>query len=211
MPEPVRIFLIDDHPLMIDGLRLALDEPGLSVVGDAGTLAEARARIMDASPDVVLLDLHLPDGSGMVLIPELANLAHAPKVIVLTLAADPQLVARALQAGAAGYLAKGARREEIARTVHAVAEGQLVVGSSVPRNVTPQLAAEFPQLSSREREVLRLLGAGRSNAEIGRRLGITGKTVANHVSTILLKLSVEDRTQAALLAVSSGLAPDSPE
>lgn len=209
MHDPITILLVDDHPLIIDGLRLALDTAGMEVVATAGTIAEARSAATQFRPDVVVLDLHLPDGSGLSIIPILAADPAPAAVVVLTLADDDRLVGRALLAGASGYLVKGASRDEIVSTVRAVATGQIVLGSTIARRGIQSFGSTspFPQLTEREIAVLTLVADGRDNPEIGRRLGISTKTAANHLSTILMKLGVADRTQAALLAARAGLAP----
>ncbi len=209
MDDTIRIVIVDDHPMLIDGLTLALDTPGMVVVGTAGTLQEAQRVVDKERPDVVVLDLHLPDGSGLSLLPRLTTGPDAPTVVVLSLAGDDQLVRSALAGGASGYLVKGASRDEIVRTIRAVAQGQIVLGSKVSRSAlhTAPSTVPFPQLSDREREVLTLLAEGLDNAAIGRRLAISSKTAANHLSTILIKIGAADRTQAALLAIRAGLVP----
>lgn len=201
MNNPLKLVLVDDHPLILDGLRLALDQPGLRVVGTATSIAEARKCIDACCPDVVVLDLYLPDGSGMTLIPWIIEQDSHPAIVVLTLSTDPHLVDRALAAGARAYLAKGATREEIERAIRCAASGQLVIGASVSyKELGPRSSSPFADLSERERQVLHLVSKGRNNTQIGRQLGISAKTVANHLSAILIKLGVSDRTQAALLA-----------
>lgn len=207
MPKKIGILLVDDHPMIIDGLTLALDTDDMEVVATASTLAEARSAAIEARPDVVVLDLNLPDGSGVSLIPFLTSSAEPPAVIVLTLAEDHRLVSRALLAGASGYLVKGASRHEIVTTIRAVASGQIVLGSKIGRQGIESFgsSASFPQLTDRESEVLMLVAEGRDNPDIGKRLGISSKTVANHVSSILIKLGVADRSQAAIAALRAGL------
>ncbi len=202
------MLLIDDHPMIIDGLKLALEGGEMEVVASAGTLAEARTLAAEIHADVVVLDLHLPDGSGLSLIPFLTS-GHQPRaVIVLTLAEDHRLVSRALLAGASGYLVKGASREEIVSTIRAVANGQIVLGSTIGRQGIESFGspAHFPQLTERESEILVLVAEGLDNPAIGNRLGIAPKTVANHVSAILVKLGLADRAQAAIAAMRAGLA-----
>jgi DNA-binding NarL/FixJ family response regulator len=207
-PTPIRILLVDDHPLILDGLTLALDADGMSVVGAARTIAEARRLAAFERPDLILLDVQLPDGSGLGLLPELTSFPGHPKVIVLTLSASRQLVVRALELGATGYLVKGASRDEIVRSVRAVAAGQTVLGSSVSAVVLSESAqSPFPGLSPRESEILRLVAEGLDNSRIGSRLSISAKTVANAVSGILIKIGAADRSQAVLLAIERGLVP----
>jgi DNA-binding NarL/FixJ family response regulator len=208
MARKIAVLLIDDHPMIIDGLKLALDSDEMEVVASAGTLAEARALAVEVHADVVVLDLHLPDGSGLSIIPFLTSGHEPPAVIVLTLAEDHRLVSRALLAGASGYLVKGASREEIVTTIRAVANGQIVLGSTIGRQGIESFGspAYFPQLTERESEILVLVAEGLDNPAIGKRLGIAPKTVANHVSAILVKLGLADRAQAAIAAMRAGLA-----
>ena len=207
MPERIRVLLVDDHPMIIDGLTLALETDEIEVVGTAGTVSEARRLAMEIAADVVVLDRHLPDGSGLSLIPILTAGDRATAVVVLTLAEDHRLVSRAILAGASGYLVKGASREEIVATIRAVARGQIVLGSTIARPGLESFGSSgrFPQLTEREDEVLSLVADGRDNPEIGRRLGISAKTVANHVSSILIKLGAADRSQAAIMALRAGV------
>jgi DNA-binding NarL/FixJ family response regulator len=199
MDDPIRVLVVDDHPIIVEGLSLILEAEDIRVVGSAGTLASALAQAATTRPDVVLLDLHLPDGSGASAIESFA--AAGAAVLVLTMTGDPHVVRTALDAGANGYLVKGATRHEILASVRAVAAGQVVLGAAIDRRVLthPEEDVPFPELTDREREVLRLVGSGADNPTIGRHLGISAKTVANHVSAILFKLGVSDRTQAALL------------
>ncbi|GIH71565.1 response regulator transcription factor [Sphaerimonospora thailandensis] len=207
MTDPIRVVLVDDHPMLIDGLRLALDVEGISVVGVAGTAAEAAALVGEQAPDVVVMDVHLPDGSGIHALPRLLALQPRLGILMLTMAADDHLIGAAMAAGASGYLLKGASREEIVRAIRAVADGQVIFGSSVGRRAVAGLsfAPPFPQLTQREREVLALVAAGHDNPAIARTLRISAKTAANHVSAILVKLGAADRTQAALIALKAGL------
>ncbi|MEF2976587.1 response regulator transcription factor [Subtercola sp. YIM 133946] len=209
MPDKIRVLLIDDHPMIIDGLTLALETDDIEVVAAAGTVSEARRLATEISVDVVVLDLHLPDGSGLSLIPFPASGGRVPAIVVLTLAEDQRLVSRALLAGASGYLVKGASREEIVATIRAVARGQIVLGSTIARRGIESFGSSgrFPQLTEREEEVLALVADGRDNPAIGRQLGISAKTVANHVSSILLKLGAADRSQAAIMALRAGVIP----
>jgi DNA-binding NarL/FixJ family response regulator len=217
-PDPIRVALVDDHPMVLDGLRLALDTPGTLVVGSAATAAEAVRMVAEARPRVVVLDVHLPDASGINAAAALREQNPDIAILILTMSEDPHTLAAAMRAGAAGYLVKGASRDEIVRAVRAVADGQIIFSAEVARTAlsgfSPRPDADsaepFARLTARERQVLALLGAGLGNPEIARRLGISAKTAANHVSAVLVKLGMADRTQAALLARDLGLRPAQP-
>lgn len=202
MSEAIRVVLVDDHPMLIDGLRLALDVPGIEIVGVAAGVSEAAVVLRATQPDVVVMDVHLPDGSGIQAVSAARAEHPVLAILMLTMAADDHLVGAAVAAGANGYLVKGASREEIVRAVRAVAGGQVIFGAAVAETALRglNLAPPFPELTDREREVLDLLADGKDNPTIGRHMHISAKTAANHVSAILRKLGVADRTQAALLA-----------
>lgn len=204
MGDPIRVVLVDDHPMLIDGLRLALDVEGIEIVGVAATAAEAITATNATAPDVVIMDIHLPDRSGIHAVAEICRRHPHLAVVMLTMATEEHLLGSAMTAGASGYLVKGASRDEIVRAVRAVADGQVIFGASVARAAVRSLnlTRPFPELSDRERQILALVADGHDNPAIGHRLDISPKTAANHVSAILTKLGVADRTQAALLARS---------
>jgi DNA-binding NarL/FixJ family response regulator len=210
---PVRVVLADDHPMFRYGVAAVLAEaPDVELVGEADNGRELLDVVARTQPDVVLTDLAMPGLDGAGATRELR--ARYPKiaVLVLTMHADDESVFAALRAGAAGYLLKGADAAEVIRAVHAVAGGQVVYGGPIARRIidfytgasTEYAAAVFPDLTPRERDVLTLLAAGARNTEIARQLGLTDKTVRNHVSMILFKLNVPDRTAAALKAREAG-------
>jgi DNA-binding NarL/FixJ family response regulator len=208
----VRVVLADDHPMFRFGVAAALaTAPEVDLVGEAANGRELLAVVASAAPDVVLTDLAMPGMDGAAA--TRALLTHHPDlaVLVLTMHADDRSVLRALQAGARGYLLKGAGRDELVRAVLAVAAGGALYDASVARRLVDAFtgarteAVAFPELTPRERQVLGLLGAGERNSAIARRLGMTDKTVRNHVSAILTKLQVPDRTAAALRAREAGL------
>lgn len=203
MNNVTRVVIVDDHPMVIDGLTYALDVPGIAVVGAASNVAEALV-LADSEPDVMIVDVHLPDGSGIQVCAQVKSRHPATAVLMLTMAAEDHLVTAALAAGASGYLLKGAARDEIVRAVRAVADGQVILAAEAAQAAFrgQQAPPRFPSLTEREREVLNLLADGLGNPAIAHRLGVSAKTVANHVSTILAKLQVADRTQAAFLARS---------
>ena len=207
----VRVLLVEDHPMYGAGLRATLDgDPGLTVVGLVGDLATATAAVHDLRPDVLVLDLSLPDGSGLTLLGEVA--AQTP-VLVLTSHDDDQHVYAALRAGARGYLVKTAAADELVRAVNDVAAGSGVFAGSVVERITRHVASGgrashdelFPELSPRERDVLRLIANGHSNAYIADHFVLSLKTVRNHVSNVLAKIGVSSRAEAVARARDAGL------
>ncbi|WP_030456197.1 response regulator [Herbidospora cretacea] len=199
----IRVLIADDHPIVRQGLRTFLEVQGdIEVVAEAGDGAEAVKLARALSPDVVLLDLKMPvlDGLGA-----LAELDGAARVIVLTSMTERGDVAPAMRAGAAGFLYKDVDPAALVSAIRAVHGGQVALA---PEAAEAMLAptSEAVALTDREREVLTLIAGGRSNREIARALDVAEKTVKTHVSNVLMKLGVQDRTQAALYAVRHGLA-----
>ncbi|MCZ2826649.1 MULTISPECIES: response regulator transcription factor [unclassified Modestobacter] len=208
----VRVVLADDHPMYRFGLRAVLDaSPEVEVVGEAADGAELLAQVERCAPDVVLTDLSMPRVSGAAAVDELSRRHPGLGVLVLTMHEDDASLFGALRAGARGYLLKGADREEIVRAVLAVAGGDAVYGGAVARRVVDALtgsgarAPVLPELTDREREVLDLLAAGLSTGRIAGRLALSDKTVRNHVSAVLTKLQVPDRSAAVARARAAGL------
>ena len=203
---PVRVVLADDHPMYRYGVAAVLaTAPEIDLVGEARDGNELLALVNAERPDVVLTDLAMPGLDGASACRQL--LARQPElgVLVLTMHADDESLLSALRAGARGYLVKGTDKAELIRAILAVADGQAVYGAAVARRITElfgasRRAAPFPDLTPRERQVLDLLAEGARNSEIARQLGMTDKTVRNHVSAILMKLQVTDRTAAAIKA-----------
>ena len=208
----IRVLVADDHPVMRQGLIALLSSlPGIEVVGQA---ADGKAVVREAvlhKPDVVLLDLQMPGADGFTALRELGRAVPSAAVCVLTMFDDDDSLFAAMRAGAQGYLLKGAEQEEIERAVRGVAAGEAVFGPGVAQRVLAQLTAPskaeqpFPQLTTRELEVLDLLAGGLASRAIGDRLGIASKTVSNVVSSILVKLQLIDRGQAAEVARRAGL------
>jgi DNA-binding NarL/FixJ family response regulator len=210
----VRVVLADDHPMYRYGLQAVLDTaPGIEVVGVAVSGRGLIDVVAATSPDVVLTDLAMPDLDGVAATRSLSGTHPGIGVLVLTMHADDESVFAAMRVGARGYLVKGADGPEIIRAVLAVAHGEAVFGAAVAQRIVSFYSRQeksygaraFPELTGREREVLELLASGRRNHEMGRRLGLSEKTVRNHVSAILLKLQVPDRTAAAIRARDAGL------
>jgi two-component system, NarL family, response regulator LiaR len=211
--ESVRVLIVDDHAVVREGLRTFLElQEGIEVVGEAADGHEAIERALALSPDVVLMDLVMPRVDGVKAMRALHQRLPRTRVIVLTSFLDDDRLMPAVQAGAAGYLLKDVEPAELARAVRTAYAGEALIDPTVagrllgalagPRPVT---AADGEQLTRREREVLELIAAGRSNKRIALELGIAEKTVKTHVGHVLAKLGVSDRTQAALLAVQQGL------
>ncbi|HWG25345.1 MAG TPA: response regulator transcription factor [Actinospica sp.] len=206
----VRVLIADDHPMVRQGLRVFLElEPDLEVVGEASDGAEAAALTAELLPDVVLLDLVMPGVDGLSALETLAEQGLADRVLVVTSFGEYRSALPALRAGARGYISKDVDPAALATAVRAVAAGHVLLGPQVSEALVAQAGSaaavpsetQGPQLTAREREVLQQIAAGRSNREIARTLLLAEKTVKTHVSNILMKLGVSDRTQAALWAV----------
>lgn len=208
----MRAVVADDHPVFRTGLRTLLEDLGVDVVAEAGDGEEAVEAVRRERPDVVLMDLQMPRLGGIEATRRLLADDPGARVLVLTMVADDDAVFAALQAGALGYLLKGAGQEEIGRALAAVAEGQAVYGADVARRVRTFFAAgqgvvarPFPELSDREREVLDLMAAGHPNAAIASRMYLSDKTVRNYITSIFAKLDVRDRAEAIVRARDAGL------
>jgi DNA-binding NarL/FixJ family response regulator len=208
----IKILVADDHPVVRDGLRALFAEyPDIALIGEAATGREAiKAAVID-QPDVIIMDLAMPDTDGFSATAEISRVAPEVAVLILTMSDDDVTVTKAMRAGARGYLLKGATKEEILRAVTAVADGQAIFGPSVAQRVLARLGAPatgddpFPQLTPREHDVLRLLSQGLSNSAIADRFGLSLKTINNNTSAIFTKLNVATRTEAAILARDRGL------
>jgi DNA-binding NarL/FixJ family response regulator len=213
----IRVVIADDHPVVRDGLSALLASvPDVTVAGVAATGREAVRAAVTLRPDVLVMDIQMPELTGVAAAGEIARAAPDVAVLMLTMFDDDDSVFAAMRAGARGYVLKGAQQDEIVRAIHAVAAGEAIFGPGVARRVlglvcSPAAAeAPFPALTSREREVLDLIAAGVRNAEIARRMSIAPKTVANHTTAIFNKLQVTDRSQAIILARDAGLGRSDP-
>jgi DNA-binding NarL/FixJ family response regulator len=212
--ERLRILIADDHPVVRDGLRLALQLlADAEVIGEAATGAQAVTAAASLQPDLVVMDLHMPDVNGTEATRQIVQASPHVAVLVLTMFDDDTSVFAAMRAGARGYLLKGADQDEIARAVRAVAAGEAIFGPAIANKVLGYFAAAsgtkpaptFPELTDREREVLELIAQGLNNQQITRRLVVSPKTVRNHISNIFAKLQVADRAQAIVRAREAGL------
>ncbi|MGI9092955.1 MAG: response regulator [Mycobacteriales bacterium] len=204
--QPIRLLLVDDHPMVRTGLRTFLElQPDMCVVGEAASGEQALALTRRLTPDIVVLDLVLPGMSGVDVVRHLRADHPGVKVVALTSFAGRDLVLPAVRAGVAGYLLKDVDARELADALRAVHAGGVPLHPQVAATVMASVTATDP-LTPRERDVLRLIARGLSNRLIARELTLAEKTVKAHVSAILAKLGVADRTQAALYAVRNGLA-----
>ena len=213
--EQLTIVVAEDHPLYRRALTALLGEqPGLSVVAEAEDGVGAVTAAHAEQPDVVVMDLRLPGLDGIEATRRIVAASPHIAVLVLTMYDDDASVFAAMRAGARGYLLKGADQADIVRAVAAVADGEAIFGSAVARRIIEFFAAPrpaavpeivFPELTAREHEVLDLIAAGRSNADVAAALVLSPKTVRNHVSNIFAKLQVADRAQAIVLARDAGL------
>ncbi|GGN60599.1 DNA-binding response regulator [Actinoplanes lobatus] len=203
----IRIVLVDDHPVVRMGLRGMLDaEPGLTVVGEASSGVDGVALALAERPDIVLMDLRMPGGDGVEAIERILAATSDVRVMVLTTYESDRDILRAIEAGAAGYLLKDASPKELADAVRAAARGETVLAPSVASTLVRQVRNPAPPaLSARETEVLRLVAAGLTNAEIGKRLFISEATVKTHLLRAFNKLDVADRTAAVTTAMRHGL------
>jgi DNA-binding NarL/FixJ family response regulator len=215
---PLRIVVVDDHPVFRMGLTALLASlDGLEVAGEADSIATAIAAVESLEPDVVIMDLHLGDESGVEATREVIARRPGVGVLVVTMVEEEDTVFAAIRAGARGYLLKGAGRVEIERAVRAVAAGEMLLAPEVAARTLPLLVGggrrsapvAFPTLTEREHEVLELVARGLDNVRVARRLGLSDKTVRNHLSNILTKLAVTDRAAAIAKARDAGMGVES--
>jgi two-component system, NarL family, response regulator DevR len=207
VPKKIRLFLLDDHEIVRRGLRDLFEaEDDLQVVGDIGSAQEAIRITPALRPDVAILDARLPDGSGIDVCRAIRSKNPQIKAIILTSYDDDEALFAAIMAGASGYVLKQVRSSDLVDTVRRVAAGQSLLDPAVTARVLERLRApepeadELAELTEREREILALIAEGLTNRQIGQRLYLAEKTVKNYVSSLLSKLGLERRTQAAVLA-----------
>ena len=203
---PVRVFLVDDHEVVRRGVAEVLeDEPGITVAGEAGSVAEALARVPAVRPDVVVIDMRLPDGDGADLCRGLRERIPGLRCLVLTSFSEQEALDAAVRAGASGFLLKQVRGPALITAVRTVAGGGTLFDEVEPAASRPPGTGtvggdRLATLTEQERTVLRLIGEGLTNRQIGARMGLAEKTVKNYTSHLLAKLGLERRTQAAILA-----------
>jgi DNA-binding NarL/FixJ family response regulator len=213
MPAPITVVVIDDHVLFRSGLRELLQQEGIQVVGEGSTAEAGLKAIQSHAPDVAIMDLNLPGMSGHDAIRQVAATAPRTQVLVLTISISEDDVLEAVLAGACGYLLKDASIDDILTGVRAAAAGESMVSPRMAKTLLEQIRLHertdtrptVNDLSTREKEVLRLVAEGKDNATIAEELFISPYTVKNHISNILLKLQVENRIQAAVRAVSDSM------
>jgi DNA-binding NarL/FixJ family response regulator len=212
--ELIRVLIADDHPLFRDGLRAMLAAAAeTELVCEAATGDEAIAQAADLQPDVLLMDLQMPGTNGIEATRRIRQTSPHIAILVVTMFSDDDSVFAALRAGAQGYVLKGADRAELLRAIIAISRGEAIFSPAIAKRLMRHfatLSAErmptvFPELTDRERAILELIAQGRSNTEIANRLVLSPKTVRNHISNILSKLQVADRTQAIIRAREAGL------
>ncbi len=210
----IRVLIADDHPHFRDGLRaLLVSASDLEVVGEAEDGEEAISLAAELQPDVILMDLNMPGESGIEATRRILRTSPHISILVISMFEDDDSVFAALQAGARGYLLKGALKAEILRSIRAVASGEAIFGPSIAKRLMQYFASPrpsappdaFPELTDREHEILALIARHETNPEIAKRLNLSPKTVRNHVSNIFTKLQVSDRAQAIIRAREAGL------
>jgi DNA-binding NarL/FixJ family response regulator len=210
----LRVVIVDDHPMFRLGLAAAVEQmEGVELVGEAERAADVAALVSATQPDVVLLDIRLPDGSGLEVNRSLATDHPDVRVIVLTMSEDHENVVTALRDGARGYLVKGAGPDQVELAIRAVAADDVVLNAELAQALSQVAHARarttvsrpFPDLTRREHDVLELIAEGLDNQSIARRLVLNPKTVRNHITNVLAKLHAADRSQAIVLARRAGL------
>jgi DNA-binding NarL/FixJ family response regulator len=212
--DRIHVLIADDHPLFREGMHGLLDSVAeTEVVGEATTGAEAITQAKALQPDVILMDIKMPGVNGIEATRQIVAASPHISILMVSMLEDDESVFAAMRAGARGYVLKGANQAEILRAIRAVASGEAIFGPGIAKRVLGFFAAArpnvparvFPELSERERELLALIAQGRANQEIAEQLGLTLKTVRNHVSNIFSKLQVADRAQAVIRAREAGL------
>lgn len=211
--RPLRVLIVDDHPVFRDGLAALLESVGMDVVAEAATGSDAITATLEHLPDVVVMDIKMPGLDGIEATRRLRAAGSDAAVLILSMFEDDDSVFAALRAGASGYMLKDADQEDLSRAIKAIASGEVIFGGGVAEKVLthfaqgskPAGAQSFPQLTEREREILVLVATGANNSSIARRLFLSEKTVRNNVSNIFTKLQVADRSEAIVKAREAGL------
>ena len=213
--EELRVLLVDDHDLFRTGLRTLLEDEGLQVIGEAENGQVALRLVGELAPDVVIMDLNMPGLTGVETTRRITGASPLTRVLVLTISVEDDDVMNAVMAGACGYLLKDSSIHQLIAGIRAAARGESLISPQIAAKLLQRLRAQttdtgaaatiLAELSDRELEVLRLIANGKDNAEIARELFISPKTVKNHISNILMKLQIENRIQAAVYAVRSGI------
>jgi DNA-binding NarL/FixJ family response regulator len=205
--ETIRLLIADDHPVVRDGLRAMLDtQPDIDVVGEAGTGAEALSMVRSLRPDLVLMDLQMPELDGASATEQIRAEHEDVQVVVLTTYDTDADISRAVEAGATGYLLKDARREDLFNAVRLAAQGESVLSPGVASRVLGRMRAPAEEaLSSREIEVLGAVARGLSNREVARELHVSEATIKTHLLHVFAKLGVDDRTAAVTVALERGI------
>jgi DNA-binding NarL/FixJ family response regulator len=209
----ITILIAEDHPLYRKGMRSLLDSlPDFEVVGEAASGQSAVQQAAELQPDIILMDLQMPEGSGLEAIRTVTSASPNIRILVVTLFEDDDSVFAALRAGARGYLLKDSDEDELVRAIRAVANNEAIFSPAIANRVLSYFAAQpslpktlFPGLTDREREILRLIAHGDSNAQIAGKLSLSQKTVSNYVSNIFSKLQVADRANAIIKAREAGV------
>jgi DNA-binding NarL/FixJ family response regulator len=215
VPDDLRVLIVDDHDLFRSGLRNLLEEQGVHIVGEAAAGQEALRIVRDVAPDVVVMDLNMPGMGGVEATRHISSIAPLTRVLMLTISDEDNDVIDAILAGACGYLLKDSSIQVLMDGIRAAALGESLISPAIAAKVLQRLRASSTQpeiestiraeLSEREIEVLKLIANGKDNAMIASELHISPKTVKNHISNILMKLQIDNRIQAAVYAVRSGI------
>jgi DNA-binding NarL/FixJ family response regulator len=213
--ETLRVLLVDDHDLFRTGLRNLLEEQGVQVIGEAADGQQAIRMVRELAPDVVVMDLNMPGMTGVEATRQVTSLAPLTRVVVLTISDQDDDVMNAILAGACGYLMKDSSIQDLMQGIRAAAVGESLISPHIAAKVLQRMRATGTseqdaetiraELSDREIEVLKLIANGKDNAQIAGELHISPKTVKNHISNILMKLQIDNRIQAAVYAVRSGI------